>query len=285
MCIYPCVYTYICTYLNLRTLYIYVSVHITTRTDFPKHIHTHTQMHTRMHASTYTITDTLTHLHTQLHFNLSEVVNTQSRNHVCALAYMFVILTTSAKNSNITDLMITQQAQQIPFFSPRRPADAALPEGLGVGFSEGQRSCSHGVAPNHSEHEPQTNAVGLSEEGGESSGCRPRPPDEFDSSGGGGIWDGGGRGSGSSIGSSVSSRGADGGCGGWRGAAGGHGDREGYMPTDELLMERLGFLASAGLAGEQLTMLAMEDFTSVRPDRIHELHSRVRLLQDRWGWN
>jgi len=181
--------------------------------------------------------------------------------------------------------MMTQQAQQIPFFSPRRPADAALPEGLGVGLSEGQRPCSHGVAPNYSEHEPQTNAVGLSEEGGESSGCRPRLPDDVDSSGGGGRWDGGGRGSGSSIGSSVSSRGADGGCDGWRGAAVGHGDREGYMPTDELLMERLGFLASAGLAGEQLTMLAMEDFTSVRPDRIHELHSRVRLLQDRWGWN
>jgi len=83
------IYIYICTYLNLCTLYIYVSVHIPTSKDFSKHIHTHTQMHTRIHASTDTITDTLTHLHTQLRFNLGEVVNTQSRIHVCALAYMF----------------------------------------------------------------------------------------------------------------------------------------------------------------------------------------------------
>ena len=88
--------------------------------------------------------------------------------------------------------------------------------------------------------------------------------------------------SGSSIGSSLADRGPD--------SVGSAQTLEGgavnaYMPTDEMLVERLVFLTGAGLLGEQLTQMAVEDFGGAVPTHcVPELYSRIRLLQDRRGW-
>ena len=88
--------------------------------------------------------------------------------------------------------------------------------------------------------------------------------------------------SGSSIGSSLADRGPD--------SVGSAQTLEGgavnaYMPTDETLVERLVFLTGAGLLGEQLTQMAVEDFGGAVPTHcVPELYSRIRLLQDRRGW-
>ena len=56
--------------------------------------------------------------------------------------------------------------------------------------------------------------------------------------------------------------------------------------SDQVLAERLLFLNEAGLRGQALTQTAIEDLAqALPPNRIPALHARIRLLQDKWGWN
>ena len=88
--------------------------------------------------------------------------------------------------------------------------------------------------------------------------------------------------SGSSIGSSLADRGPDS-VGSAQALEGGAVNA--CMPTDEMLVERLVFLTGAGLLGEQLTQMAVEDFGGAVPTHcVPELYSRIRYLQDRRGW-